>query len=195
MRAERHRWREPALGRRARLSGFTLIEIIVGLVLGTLAIAMVATLIVPLYTRSVEPILQIRAAELAQALLEDALARPFDHNTPLGGQPPCSAGGPVTCTAAGNLGPESGELDRGDFTDVDDYHRFCGGSHPIEDIEGVDLTASGVFAGYSFETCVVYDGNFDGVADSDMAAKLVTVTVTPPGAAAPVVASAYRGNY
>ena len=70
--------------------GFTLIEIIIGLVLSTLAISLVATAIFPLMTRSVEPLFQIRAAEIAQSILDDVMSRRYDEATPLGGTPICS---------------------------------------------------------------------------------------------------------
>ena len=45
--------------------------------------------------------------------------------------------------------------------------------------------------------CVGYDGNYNGVTNqaAEQNAKLITVTVTPPMQASPVVISVYRANY
>ena len=176
--------------------GFTLIEIIIGLVLSTLAISLVATAIFPLMTRSVEPLFQIRAAEIAQSILDDVMSRRYDETTPLGGAPICSLA-TVPCTAISSLGVDAGESHRGTFDDVDDYHRFCNADNDIEDVFGDNLSTGGFTPGYSFRMCVGYDGNYNGVINqaAEQNAKLITVTVTPPMQASPVVISLYRANY
>ncbi|MGB2272436.1 MAG: type IV pilus modification PilV family protein [Pseudomonadales bacterium] len=182
--------------RRPNSLGFTLVEIIIGLVLSTLAISLVATAIFPLLTRSVEPIFQIRAAEIAHSILDDALSRRYDEASPLGGTPVCS---PLTlpCTAAASLGIDAGETHRGTFDDVDDFNRFCSSDNDIEDVFGNNLSLEGFARGYTFRVCVGYDGNYNGVTNQagELNAKLITVTVTPPMQASPVIISAYRGNY
>jgi len=178
---------------KCRAAGFTLIEIIVGIVISGSAIAMLATLILPLFARSVEPIFYIRSAEFAQALIDDALAKPFDELTPQGGTPPCTS-----CTAADSLGVEAaeGEATRDDFDDFDDYNLFCGAKFPVQDIFGVNLNATDDYANYTFTACVVYDGGYDGGADAAVSqAKRLDVTVNPPPPALPMSFSAYRANY
>jgi MSHA pilin protein MshD len=174
-------------------AGFTLVEIIVGLVISSIAVSLVATLIFPLYARSVEPVFQIRAAELAQSILDDALSRRYDQATPAGGSPPCDA---ASCTAAGALGREGLEADRGDFNDVDDFNIFCGPDFDPQDVNGEVIAE---LDNYKVSVCVAYDGNYNGVlneaAADEINAKLITVTVTPPVQASVVEISAYRGNY
>lgn len=169
-------------------NGFTLIEIIIGLALGASALALISTLILPLFTRSVEPILQIRAAEFAQAVLDDVLSKRYAENTPVGGQPVCSS-----CTAISVI--DAGEATREHFDDVDDYNAFCT-PQAIQDVFGFTLNNSDDYAGYTFSVCVGSDGNYDGTTgDGNDIARLITVTVNPPEPAIPVVVSAYRGNY
>lgn len=177
--------------------GFTLIEIIVGLVISSIAISLVATVIFPLFARSVEPVFQIRAAELAQSILDDALSRRYDEATPLGGFPACSALSIPACSSVADLGIDAGESDRGDFDDVDDFNHFCASDNAIQDAFGVDLTAADGFANFTFRVCVAYDGNYNGVVNEadEINAKLITVTVTPPVQATAIEISAYRGNY
>lgn len=180
-----------ALKARRYSAGFTLVEIIVGLVISSIAVSLVATLIFPLYARSVEPIFQIRAAELAQSILDDALSRRYDEATPTGGSPPCDA---ASCTAAGALGLDGAEVNRGDFNDVDDFNIFCGPDNDAQDVNGEVIAE---LANYTVSVCVAYDGNYNGVVNEagDTNAKLITVTVMPPVQASVVEISAYRGNY
>ncbi len=171
--------------------GFTLIEIIVGMVISAISLTMLYSLIYPQIVHSVEPMLQVRAAELGQAIVEEIIAKPYDENSPTGGVPPCSP-----CTAAAAFGVDSGEAARADFDDVDDFDSYCGSPQAIEQIPGV--TPSG-FAGFRMEVCVIYDGNYDGTADADEKAKRITVSVYAParggGFASPIRFSAYRGNF
>lgn len=172
-------------------SGFTLIEIIVGMVISAISLTMLYSLIYPQILRSVEPTLQVRAAELGQAIVEEILAKPYDEQSPTGSVPPCNP-----CTIAANFGVDSGESARAEFDDVDDFDGYCGSPQAVGQISGV--TPSG-FGSYRMEVCVIYDGNFDGVADADQSAKRITVSVYVPtrggGFAAPIIFSAYRGNF
>lgn len=169
------------------IHGFTLPEIVVGMVVASIAIALLSTLIFPLLLRSAAPLTQIRAAELAQALLDEMLAKPYDENSPLGGGAcsPCSA-----------VGLDAGEMDRSDFDDVDDYHVYCG-SGAVEDVFGADLSANGRYQGFSMSICVTYDGDFDAAtpSDSNTNGKRVDVVVTPPPPGNAIAVSVFRGNY
>jgi len=121
--------------------------------------------------------------------LDDAMSRRYDEESPVGGSPPCTL---ATCSAT--LGADAGEVDRGDFADVDDFNIFCGASNSVQDVFGDPST---LFNGYSFEVCVAYDGNYNGTLNEagEIDAKVITVTVTPPIQASVVSISAYRGNY
>lgn len=193
---------KPAISKRypetARYSGFTLIEIVVGIVVSAIALTLLSVLFFSNAGRSVEPILQIRAAEFGQALLDEILAKKFDQKTPVGGVPACNP-----CTPPANFGPDASES-RATFNDVDDYNTYCGGSDLI-DAFGTDLSvAGGPFQNFTMSVCVIYDSNYDGVGDGagsqvGATAKLITVKIYPPGGAglggAPITFSAYRGNY
>lgn len=171
--------------------GFTLIEIIVGIVISAVSLTMLYSLIYPQIVHSVEPMLQVRAAELGQAIVEEILAKPYDEQSPTGGVPPCSP-----CTAAADFGTDSGEGTRAEFDDVDDFDTYCGAPQAVDQIIGA---APSGFDNFRMETCVVYDGNYDGAADGDQSAKRITVSVYAPtrggGFAPPIRFSAYRGNF
>ncbi|MFC5707074.1 prepilin-type N-terminal cleavage/methylation domain-containing protein [Aeromonas eucrenophila] len=108
--------------------GFTLIEFIVGIVLLAVALTGILSLLNSLAPQSVDPVQQVRAAQLAQRILNEVLQKSFDersdHN---GGRFRCgeTAGTPpVTypaCTDTANYGPESSEVRPYQFNDVDDY--------------------------------------------------------------------------
>lgn len=170
-------------------SGFTLVEVIVGIVVSAIALTFLSTLFFSNAGRSAEPIIQIRAAEFGQALLEEIISKRFDEATPVGGVPACT----TTCTAESAFGQE-GET-RDEFDDVDDYHDYCS---PVALRDSRDQTPPD-FTGFLMSVCVTYDGDYDGTGnDGDTRAKLITVEITAPpgsGLGAPIAFSAYKGNY
>jgi MSHA pilin protein MshD len=167
--------------------GFSLVELIVGLVLMAVALTYLTSLFFSNPGRSVEPLLQIRAATFGSAVMEEILAKKFDELTPEGGVPACTS-----CSVT--LGSESETRDG--YDDVDDYNDSCGSPIPLTDALGNTPTN---FANYSMEVCVIYDGvGFDGVADTNTNAKLITVNIYLPAGAGlgpSIVFSAYKGNY
>lgn len=174
-----------------RNHGFTLIEIVVGIVISAISLTMLYSLIYPQIIHSVEPMLQIRAAELGQAIVEEILAKPYDERSPTGGVPPCDP-----CTAAADFGADGGEGTRAEFDDVDDFNAYCGTPQAIDHVLGA---APSGFDNFRMQSCVVYDGDYDGVADNNQSAKRITVFVYAPtrggGFSPPIRFSAYRGNF
>lgn len=74
-------------------TGFTLIELIIGVVVLAFAFSLIATLIFPQAIRSAEPVLQVRAANLAQAFVEEIQGKAFDDNS-------AQSGGTLRCGEA-----------------------------------------------------------------------------------------------
>jgi MSHA pilin protein MshD len=178
--------------------GFTLVEIIIGIVVSAIALTLLTTLFWSQTTRSVEATFQIRAAKVAQALLDEIMSKRFDELSPIGGIPACDGGG---CTAVGSFGADAGESGRADYDDVDDYQVYCAddGSGqpgwPISNAMGVALTN---FDNFRLRVCVSYDGDYDGVSDASTQAKLIQVQVYPKtagGVGAPIAVHAYRSNF
>ena len=54
-----------------RLSGFTLIELVTGIVLFAVAMTLIVGVILPMTRKQAQPIYQVRAAELGQAMLQE----------------------------------------------------------------------------------------------------------------------------
>jgi MSHA pilin protein MshD len=153
--------------------GFTLIEAIIGIVVLSIAFSIMVNLIYPRVEESADQLHQVRAAELAQSLLNEIQGRAFDENSDkVGSITRCGESGAPACTTS--IGSEEGG-NRELFDDVDDYHNLA-----LEDSIGDDL--SSVYQGFSVQVSVINDSNYDGVADTFNynTAKLITVSVTTP---------------
>ncbi len=99
--------------------GFSLIEIIIAIVVFSIAATVVTAVLDPSIKEASNPAIQIRAAELGQAYLEEILGKRFDQNSGIGSVTRCNEAGQPACTCNG---PE-GEA-RANFNDVDDYHNL-----------------------------------------------------------------------
>ena len=174
-----------------RQRGFSLVELIAGIVLMTIALTLLINVFFTGAGRSVEPLLQIRAAEFGQALMEEIAAKRYDEQTPIGGQPACSG-----CTAPGSFGPDGGEATRDLFDDVDDYNTYCASRQALEDFSGNSLPE---FVNFEMQVCVLYDGDYDGVDDGATAdAKLIVVDIYAPqsgGGKQQIQFTRYRSNF
>lgn len=163
------------------MHGFTLIELVVGITLVAIAATLLVNLVVPAWRQSAEPLVQQRAASLAQSLMDEILSKRYDETTPEGGVPRCT-----TCT--GSLGAESGET-RATFDDVDDYNAYCGDNDVI-DANGNVINS---YLSYRMSICVSYDSGYNG-GNAGPDAKRITVTITP-SANVPIIFTAYRANF
>ena len=181
--------------------GFTLIELIIGIVAFSTVMVVIVSLIAPQSRFSVEPVWQVRATELAQSLMSEIDARAFDEQSGVnGGSSRCNEGS-TPCTASGNLGPDSGEI-RSSFDDVDDYHGLNESGINIRSARGAQVlyNSEGLYQGFSVQVSVYYDDNEDGVNDDAAGVgnvvgnvKRIVVVVTTPGGES-ITFSRYRWN-
>lgn len=95
--------------------GFTLIEMIVFIIVVAIALLALLGVVNQANSRNVDPLIQARALECAQAKMDQIWARKFDHSSPTGGVPPCGSAetGATACTG---ISPEAS------FNDIGDYH-------------------------------------------------------------------------
>jgi MSHA pilin protein MshD len=187
--------------------GFTLIELIVGIVIFAVAMVSVISFLQPQVKQGIDPIWQVRATSLGQSLSNEILAKSFDQNSnQVGGLQRCNEA--LACTSSGNLGPESGET-RSLYNDVDDYNGLnLSGANILNSLEA-STTVNGVsiYAGFRAQVSVFYDQNSDGINDDDLNQdgsldsgtlvankKLVTITITTPGGDTITVAGV-KGNF
>lgn len=167
-------------------AGFTLIEIIVGMVTLSIAMGIFFNMIGPAERESADKIHQIKAAELGQAMLDEILGRAFDHHSDHTGSVwRCNEDDQDDCTVEAEFGPEDGggtvpnvrddddEDDRSLFNDVDDYHGYS---------SLTTATNNALDSGYNdfvINVEVSYQGTLINLSD-DSLAKLIVVTITTP---------------
>ena len=183
-----------------RHSGFTLIELVAGLVVFSVVMLIVINLVASQSRRSIDPIWQVRAAELGSSLTNEIMSKAFDENSNLsGGGERCNEGTP--CTTSGSLGPDADEVapagGRADYDDIDDYHGLNQSDGNILSSLGTAMLVDGrpLYQGYSARVSVFYDDNLDGIADAGIGnTKLVVITVTTPDNLE-ITFSRYRWNF
>ncbi len=86
--------------RREKSPGFTLIELVVGIVVFGFAILLMTTLLFPQAKQAGSALHEVRAAELAHSLLNEISGKKFDENTSAGGIPACDStvSGSLACS-------------------------------------------------------------------------------------------------
>jgi MSHA pilin protein MshD len=184
------------LKKTTKQTGFTLIEIIVGIVVLSITYAVLTSLIYPLASQSAAQVHQIRAAELGQSMINEILGKAFDENSDMsGGEERCGEISADLCTTSVNLGVEGGE-ERGDYNDVDDYNAINFTDDEILNSQGDSI--SDVYVGFSMNVTVIYDsdysGSYDAGVDDEKTAKLITISVRSPQDD-DYVFSVYRVNF
>ena len=161
---------------RSTHTGATLVELVITIVIISVAIAGVVGSFSLIAGRSADPLNQTRAVTLAQLYMDEILARKYDDQTPQGGVPRYSG----ACTIGGE-----GES-RSTFDDVDDYHNLSG---PPTTATGASLSG---YAGFTVSVTVACAGADVGLPASE--AKRIELAIVAPGNQS-FVFSAYRANF
>lgn len=168
----------------ARQHGVTLIELIVGIVVLGISLAIITSVLGPLAIKSADPWHQVRAAQLGQSLMNEILAKSFDENSSRSGSLlRCNESGAPACTVVGSFGPD-GET-RSQFDDVDDFHNLDVSGDQIGNIFGNDLRLQDVYRAYRLQVQVSYD--------SALAKRVLIRITTPTGDV--VEFAALKGNW
>jgi len=155
-------------------TGFTLIEVIVGIVVLSISSSILTTLIYPLANQSAEQVHQIRAAELGQSMINEILGRAFDENSDMSGGFTRCGESSISCST---LGADNGET-RASYNDVDDYNAISFGD-TIQNSLGEDISEQ--YIGFSMNVTVINDQNYNSSGSGDSStAKLITITVRTP---------------
>jgi len=175
--------------------GFTLIEMILGIVILAISFSVLTSLIFPAAEQSAKQLNQVKAAELAQSLLNEIQNKAFDDNSDMaGGLLRCGDElAPLPCSTT--MQAEAGEV-RSTFDDVDDYHDLKYGPEygegEIKDSQGNTLP---MYTGFSLRITVNNDANYDGSFTGDSStAKLIQVAITTPSGFSLDFAT-YRTNF
>lgn len=101
-------------------SGVSLIELIVFIVVVSIALLALVGIYRQATINNADPIIRMRALESAQSLLDEIISLRYDEATPTGGVPACSTVGTIACN---NLPDDN-------MNDVDDYHNFSDTPYP-----------------------------------------------------------------
>lgn len=164
-----------------RQRGVTLVELVLTIVIVSVAVAGVVGAFSLVMGRSADPLIQSRATALGQLYLDEVLARNFDRATPLGGgrvEP-----GTVDCTM--NSGGDSGERSR---------YRSVGQFNGLEESPpqlGTDSQRA-LYQNFSVTVTVSCAGDEVGLASTD--AKRIDVQVRDNQGRGTTL-SGYKGNF
>jgi len=162
--------------------GTTLIELVMTIVIISVAIAGVVGAFSLIAGRSADPLNQTRAVALSQRYMDEILAKKFAEDSPVGG------GAVASCTVAVIESDES----RSTWDDVDDYNE-------VNDETPSDYWNSSVDDELGYEQFKV-DVSVNCVDDPltklgvDVVAKRIDITITDPSNNT-YLFSAYRGNF
>ena len=162
---------------RSTQTGATLVELVITIVIISVAIAGVVGAFALITGRSADPLNQTRAVKLAQLYMDEILTQKYDDQTPQGGFPKFSG--------ACSIGPEGSE-GRATFVDVDDY----------DGLTGAPSTATGSaligYSGFSISITVTCAGTEVGLPADE--AKRIDLDITAPGNQT-FSFTAYRANF
>lgn len=191
-----------------RQRGLTLVEMIVTIVILSVALLGIAATLNLGVSQSSNTLFELRATALAQAYLDEILSKKYDERSRNSGIPPCVATGLPGRNCTATLGTNGSESSRTSFDDVDDYDGLdegTNGTDILRDAQGnaragydnfrvqVDVRRIAVSSGDAEEFTPV-DPATNPEPDDVFDAKLITVTVSD-GAPTGLRFSAYKSNF
>ena len=168
--------RMPAMHRRRRSRGLTLIELLLFIVVVGIALAAMLKVFVTATTASVDPMVRRQQLAIAESLLREVELMPFTWCDPALDPNVDTVANAAACTSVENSGPEGGQTRYGPanfFNNVNDYNGFS-----MAGIRDVTNTAVAGLAGYT-ASVVVAAAALDTIPNAGEALK-ITVTVTAP---------------
>jgi MSHA pilin protein MshD len=169
--------------------GFTLIELVVGMMVIAIAIVMLTSMLFPQADRAAKTLHRVRSAELAHSVMNEIWGKRYDQNTNAnGGVPACDSPAGSACSYAlavdGTpfLGPDGESRDT--FNDIDDYDGLSESDNMLDSSQ----TYAQAYPRYKLKVSVSY------IDSTTKAQKLITVAVTTP-ASEEITYQALRSNY
>lgn len=177
---------------RHSMSGLTLIELVVGILVTSIATTTLLLLVAGNIGRSADPLIIEQASAIAQAYVEEIGAKPFcDPDFAATG---CPAACTVSACSGGCGGAVPAAETRGLYDDICDYQGLP--DNTVRDQSGAPIPA---LAQYTVAVSVTDSGVSLGPAGAELNADSgqllrINVTVDHP-AADPVTLTTYRANY
>lgn len=177
--------------------GFTLVEIIVGIVIMAIALVYLSAVLFPQAEKSVTPVMEVKAAELAQTLMNEVLAKSYDENSDHDGSRwRCgeTIDGLTIPNCSNTIGAE--EALRQLYDDVDDFD--TAGDYIAADTL-LNLTGGAAlnqYPNFTVRIAVSHDAaGFNGTSGVNVAKRVDVYVRLPASQGNELVFSAYRGNY
>ncbi|PIE44078.1 MAG: MSHA biogenesis protein MshD [Gammaproteobacteria bacterium] len=183
----------------AKISGVTLVELVITIVILSIALVAVVSVYSKAIGQSADPVIYAKSVEIGQAYMDEILTKRFDETSPVGGVPATPVG---SLTPVANLGPDAAETSRNLYDDVDDYDFAADGTPEFSTLALVTGGGSGQYVNYSIEVRVAYvnlasgSGELSGLGLSaaNSSVKRIDLIVSNP-LGTPVTFTAYKGNY
>lgn len=179
---------------RHKLRGISLIELIMFIVIVSVALAGILLVMNQVTRGSADPLIHKQALAIAESLLEEVELMPFtfcdpdDANATTATNSTLGAGGCATLSEDAVIGSEGeGRYASPQFDNVSDYNPFSMLAGAILDIGGINTGVTGYTVGIT-----VGQQAFGGIAATE--ALLIQVTVTGPNNV-PVVVEGIRTRY
>ncbi|QUM82766.1 type II secretion system protein [Moritella sp. 5] len=175
--------------------GFTLIEIVVGMVVLAISLVIVTGIFLPQANNTVTSMYQIKATALGKRIMDQVLLRYYDENI-------VSSAGFIRCDevklCSTDLGTEGSEVRStpNNFNDVDDYNIYCG-DRPNYDPSAALAYFTSEYPGYGLQICVSFAADkFDPNLTSGgiYVAKRIRVTIFMPNDES-IELTSFKGNY
>lgn len=168
--------------------GFTLIEIVVGIVVLAISLTIVTSVFLPQANKMTTPMYQVKATALGKSIMNQVLIRYYDEqNLVLGSFSPCT-----NCTADADFGVDGTEdkTKPDTFNDVDDYHEYCN-SDPKTTLS----LFTDDYPGYGLNICVSNAADkFIAGSTANNVAKRIAVTIFMPNNEE-ITLTSFKGNY
>lgn len=161
----------------ARQQGATLVELVMTIVVISIAIAGVVGAFALMAGRSADPLDQTRAVSLAQLYMDEILSRKYDEATPAGGVPKHNGCSVIT-----------EESQREDYDDVDDYDAVSNAVPSNADGDSLGTA----YAGFTVSVSVTCAGGEVGLPGDE--AKRIDITIVDVSGQN-YFFTAYRVNY
>jgi MSHA pilin protein MshD len=175
--------------------GFTLIEIVVGIVVLAVALTIVTGVFLPQANKMTSPMYQIKATALGKSIMNQVLIRYYDDvNARSSGAIRCGKdinGVIVDCSGLG-LDTSYGETSENPdgFNDVDDYDEYCT-SEPKTTLK----LFTNEYPGYGLNICVTNAADqFGETSTLNNVVKRIAVTIFMPNNEE-ITLTSFKGNY
>ncbi len=171
-----------ALARCGRERGFTLVELLMFIVIVSVALGAVMSLFAQTSARSADPMLRRQALAIAESLLEEVQLMPLTFCDPDDANVDTATSSAGCASLAEATGPESGEtrFAAPQFDHVSDYHGYAMTPATTGGIKDITDTAISGLSGYSASVSVAAAALGTITAASGDAMR-ITVSVTDPG--------------